>query len=149
MKTFVLAAAVMAASCAAAEAQSVTVADACKPLLPAAQKFDHNEHRLWYNRFWTGDCSTLGFWCQPGSPNWIEAMADLVEQAPAGRKPELVTKLCQVGHLVGLDWARDNNIRKIDTNELRKFYEMLNSGGGDAFSRLAAVEAKARAELGQ
>jgi hypothetical protein len=75
-------------------------------------------------------------------------MMDTLEaQTPAGRRAELDQKMCALGQLVGLEWARDNAVRKINTRHVSQFYRILNGSEGDAFARLASVETQARALL--
>ena len=120
----------------------------CQPIASQpAPKFDDNEHRLWYRRFWNGDCGGLGF-CSPGTPNWNSTVAQIIQRAPTADRAAITAKACRLGRLVGFEWARNNSIRKIDTSEISKFYSELNSAT-DVETSLARVEQQAQTDLGR
>ncbi len=132
---------------ATAAAQSYVRAD-CRALVakPAA-RFDDGQHRAWYHRFWNGDCGDLAF-CSPGSPNWNEAVQLIHDRAPPARRAALTAKACKLGRLIGMEWSRDNSIRKIDTGELSSFYDAFDQSQ-DEERALADVERRAHADLGR
>jgi hypothetical protein len=122
----------------------------CRAYLPAeAQlRFAHDKHRRWYRRFWTGSCdglSTFDF-CHSGSPNWREVIERIRRQVPAGEQSTTISKACNVGHLIGFEWAKDNNVRCIHTSDLPGMMRMLESG--NMLERLNRLEAQARGKLG-
>lgn len=119
----------------------------CASSAPANPSFDNSQHRLWYNRFWTGNCAPGLLFCSPGEPNWSSTAARLLTQTPAARRAELTRRMCVLGHTIGHEWARDNAIRRIDSTALTSFYYTLDSGAGDAFARLDTVERQARGML--
>jgi hypothetical protein len=131
----------------AAQAQAITVRADCARFVPQNVSFDDRTHLLWYNRFWTGDCAGL-FGCLRGEPNWDSWINILLAQTSADRRPALLERACRIGHMIGLEWAKDNGIRKIDTRAVRGFGEALKAAG-DPFAKLAAVDARARAMLAQ
>jgi hypothetical protein len=131
-----------------AQAQTPAIGAPCASAVGASTTFDDETHRRWYKRFWTGDCSGLWF-CQSGAPNWNAGAKDFIARAEADKRAALTQRFCEVGHLIGREWARDNGVRKIDTNELSGFYDMLSSGEGDIDARLNRVEASARRMLAQ
>ena len=102
----------------------------CAPTLNGQRvTFDHDTHARWYRRFWTGDCKGLLF-CQRGSPNWGEVL----DRAEASGSSDQVTRTCRLGVRLGHEWARDNDIRRIDTDDLRQFSRQMidadDFGGG-------------------
>ena len=82
--------------------------------------FDHDKHAAWYRRFWTGDCAGL-FFCSRGSPNWGEVL----DRAESGGAPDRLARTCRLGRRMGHEWARDNDVRRIDTDDLRRFSRLL------------------------
>ena len=92
--------------------------------------FDSEDHRAWYGRFWTGRCDGLSFWqsirCQSGEPAWNELVDRTLARVPAARRPYLRFYLWRLGRLIGFEWARDNDIRKIDTKTLQTWFDWLD-----------------------
>jgi hypothetical protein len=122
----------------------------CRAYLPAeAQlRFAHDKHRRWYRRFWTGSCeglTTLDF-CQAGSPSWREVIQRVTREVPAGEQTATMTKACRVGHLIGFEWAKDNNIRCIHTSDMPGLMRILDTG--NMLQQLNRLESQARAKLG-
>ena len=129
----------------AAQAQDYVRAD-CRGLVsPAALRFDTPEHVRWYKRFWTGDCDHLPF-CFPGSPNWNDFVGKLLTRGGPAEQAALLPKACRLGQTIGLEWARDKKIRRIDTGDLRAFKSQLEASG-DALRGVEQVEVSARAKL--
>lgn len=108
-----------------------------------AIRFDTDEHERWYKRFWTGTCDHLPF-CFSGSPNWNDIVGKLLAKGGAAEQPVLLPKACRLGQLIGLEWAKDKNIQKISTKDLKVFNAMLEAAG-DPLKGVEAVESKARA----
>jgi hypothetical protein len=112
-----------------------------------AIRFDTDEHLRWYKRFWTGTCDHLSF-CFPGSPNWNDIVGKLLVKGGPIEQPALLPKACRLGQLIGLEWAKDKDIQKISTKDLKVFNSMLEAAG-DPLKGVEAVEAKARAMAAQ
>jgi len=112
-----------------------------------AIRFDTDEHLRWYKRFWTGTCDHLSF-CFSGSPNWNDIVGKLLAKGGPAEQPTLLPKACRLGQLIGLEWARDKDIQKISTKDLKVFNSMLEAAG-DPLKGVEAVDAKARAMAGQ
>jgi hypothetical protein len=115
--------------------------------------FDHDEHRLWYRRFWTGRCDGLsklpppfGHGCSESSPGWNEIVKQIVGQGPPERAPELAAKICRLGELIGYEWAKDNDKRCIHTTGATSLSSLMPilQERGEVFGRLDRVEAKAK-----
>ena len=111
-----------------------------------ALRFDTDEHLRWYKRFWTGTCDHLSF-CFAGSPNWNDIVGKLLAKGGAAEQPALLPKACRLGQLIGLEWAKDKDVQKISTKDLKRFKTMLEAAG-DPLKGVEAVEAKARAMTG-
>jgi hypothetical protein len=112
-----------------------------------AIRFDTDEHLRWYKRFWTGACDHLSF-CFPGSPNWNDIVGKLLVKGGPTEQPTLLPKACRLGQLIGLEWAKDKDIQKISTKDLKLFNGMLEAAG-DPLKGVEAVDAKARAMTAQ
>ena len=135
-----VAAAFLAATPIAAQAEHLPVPD-------ERLAFDDANHRLWYARFWTGHCTGLSFFvCRSGAPYWHETMRRLVAAAPAGRREALSARLFALGRRIGHEWAKENDVRKISTENIRAWYAQLEKGA-DGEAAVARVEAEAAALL--
>jgi hypothetical protein len=129
----------------AAQAQDYVRADCHAQLNSASLRFDTQLHQRWYRRFWTGDCDHLPF-CLPGSPNWNDIVGKLLTRGGAAEQAALLPKACRLGQTIGLEWARDKKIRRIDTGDLHAFKHQLEASG-DALRGVERVEALANAKL--
>ena len=98
----------------------------------AELSFDHNDHKQWYERFWEGDCEGLSFVqsfvCVRDDNHWYRIIHDILPRvSPVTLQPEVRFNLWQLGRVVGHEWARDNNTRLIDTNDVQRWYEELRT----------------------
>jgi hypothetical protein len=105
----------------------------------------HALHQRWYRRFWTGDCDHLPL-CFAGSPNWNDIVGKLLTRGGPAERAALLPKACRLGQMIGLEWARDKKVRRIDTGDLRAFKGQLEASG-DALRGIERVEASARAKM--
>ena len=121
----------------------------CRPLIKPTDdiRFDTDQHLRWYKRFWTGTCDHLPF-CFSGSPNWNDIVGKLLTKGGPGEQPALLPKACRLGQLIGLEWAKDKGVQRISTKDLKVFNATLEAAG-DPLKGVEAVDAKARAMLGQ
>lgn len=105
--------------------------------------FDDAKHRLWYARFWTGRCTGLSlFVCFSGQPYWNETMKTLVAGAAPERREAFRARLFQLGRKIGHEWAKENDIRKISTDDIRSWYALLDKTE-DHEAAIARIEAEA------
>lgn len=128
-----------------AEAQSYVRPD-CQGVVPTPARYDTPEHERWYKRFWTGTCDHLTL-CVPGGPNWNEIVGKLLTKGGPAERPALLPKACRLGQMIGLEWSRERNVRKITTADLKVFSTMLEATG-DTLRGVDRVDAAARAKLG-
>ena len=100
--------------------------------------FDHAKHESWYRRFWTGSCDGLGFFdfCLENGQFWDAFSAETLDRVPPDARPLLQAQLWSAGRYIGHEWARDNDIRRIDTRQLSAWYEFV----GDATDPPAALQ---------
>jgi hypothetical protein len=118
----------------------------CLPLISeAAPSPETSLTARWYRRFWTGDCAGLSG-CFGGSPNWNGIVGELVARSDAGARPQVLAKACRLGPLIGLEWTRPKDVRRIDSGDLRRFRSALASSR-DVLAGLDFVEAQARAKI--
>lgn len=81
--------------------------------------FDNAEHAAWYRRFWTGECQGLPiFSCMAGTPNWNSMVGQFLAKSRPETRDLVAKKACRLGELIGFEWAKDNSIRRISTNDL-------------------------------
>ena len=143
--TALLAAAVLGL-CGAAEAQDFIRPDCRSQSNPPAGSFDTALHARWYKRFWTGDCDKLPM-CLSGAPNWNDVVGALLIRGGPTERATLLPKACRLGQTIGLEWARDKKIRRIDTSDLRAFKKQLDASG-DPLRGMVRVETLVQAKLG-
>ena len=92
----------------------------------AELRFDDESHRRWYRRFWTGNCKGLPiFQCWPGDPNWNGLIERLTDSVPAVDQVHLKSCLWELGRLMGHEWSRDNDSRRINTNDVSRWNDIL------------------------
>jgi hypothetical protein len=135
----------------AAEAENEPT-DAANPvtnLAPADQgaglSFDTSAHRAWYSVFWTGKCSELPFFerlvCLKGNPTWSEVTKMVLAKARPGARAVLRAKMMRLGRMIGYEWARHNDDRRIDSDDLKRWSDWLKDGPdvASAVDRLSKV----------
>jgi hypothetical protein len=129
----------------AVQAQTFVRPDCRDALSALAINFDTPEHQRWYKRFWTGDCETLSF-CISGSPNWNDVVSKLLARGGPAERAALLPKACRLGRVIGLEWSRERNVRRIDTGDLREFNKILDKSG-DALRGVDEVDALVQQKL--
>ena len=115
--------------------------------------FETSAHRAWYAVFWTGKCGDLPFLerlvCVKGRPTWSEVTRTVLSKAPFGARTALKDKLVRLGRAIGFEWARHNDERRIDNDDLERWSEWLKNDANvnGAVERLAeAVDVRLRPE---
>ncbi len=100
----------------------------CPPAVAAyaGQHFVDTAHELWYRRFWTGACDGLPvFVCFSGRPYWADTLQRLVNKAVPEERRALRARLCTLGRRVGFEWAKENDVRVIDTKTVVEWTRSL------------------------
>ena len=110
--------------------------------------FDDAKHRGWYVRFWTGSCKELRVVCLSGAPYWGEIMQRLLANVPADRQEKLRTRLILLGQRIGYEWAKENNVRRIDNDHIKTWSSDLKQSTADPEPAVARIEQQARQILG-
>ena len=128
-----------------AKAQAYVRPD-CRPLVSAAHLDPSPPTAHWYRRFWTGDCEGLRG-CIGGSPNWNEIVGKLVARSAPPERATVLAKACRLGPVIGQEWTRPRDVRRIDSGDLRAFQRLLESAG-EVTKGIDKVEAQVRAKIG-
>ncbi len=109
--------------------------------------FDDDTHSLWYDRFWTGSCSGLWFdGCWPGE-SWPDLIHELANKHDRTAARTMAPRFCALGRAIGHEWARDNDVRRISTEDLQGWYEDLRQAH-DLEAALTRYESLVKARLG-
>lgn len=110
--------------------------------------FDDAKHRGWYVRFWTGSCKELKVICLSGAPYWGEIMQRLLANVPAERQERLRTRLVLLGQSIGYEWAKENNVRRINNDHIKSWSADLKQNAHDPEPAVARIEQQSRVLLG-
>jgi hypothetical protein len=92
----------------------------------AGLTYEDEEHRLWYEvRFWTGECKgKIWLTCWSG-PSWYDVMDKVLASGAPDARPQMCERLFTLGVRIGHEWARDNAIRLIHTEDLDRWQTRL------------------------
>lgn len=101
----------------------------------------------WYRRFWTGECEGLRG-CIAGAPNWNDIVGQLVARSDPSERATVLTRACRLGPLIGAEWTRPREVRRIDTSDLREFKKILESAG-NVLQGIQRVETQTLAKIGR
>jgi predicted secreted protein len=110
--------------------------------------FDDAKHRGWYVRFWTGSCKELRVVCMSGAPYWGEIMQRLLANVPADRQERLRTRLILLGQSIGYEWAKENNVRRINNDHIKTWSSDLKQSAADPEPAVSRIEQESRTLLG-
>jgi hypothetical protein len=110
--------------------------------------FDSATHRAWYVRFWTGSCREVRSLCLSGAPYWGEIMQRLLAHVPADRREQVRARLIVLGQRIGYEWAKDNDIRRIDDGDIQRWSADLKRNIAHPEPAIARLEQKVRGRLG-
>lgn len=115
--------------------------------------FETTAHRAWYAVFWNGKCGDLPFLerliCVKGRPTWSEVTRMVMSKAPSAARVSLRKELVRLGRTIGFEWARTNDERRIDNDDLERWSEWLKKDAdvNGAVERVAkAVNLRLRPE---
>ena len=111
-------------------------------------QFEDREHRLWYEvRFWTGKCTKGLSWCFSGR-DWYDVMSSVLERTPAAERDATCARLFDLGKRIGHEWARDNDIRRISTRDLKSWRRILLNKSTPPASAIQTTEQLTDERLG-
>lgn len=110
--------------------------------------FDDAKHRGWYIRFWTGSCKELRVICLSGAPYWSEIMERLLANVPPERREMLRTRLILLGQRIGYEWAKENDVRRINNDHIKTWSSELKQSVANPEPAVTRIEQQARVLLG-
>ncbi len=86
-----------------------------------------NKEEEWFKKFYDGTVFVKG---------WKYHVNDMLQKVPADEKEKIRGLLEDFGKKIGYEWAKDNNVRKIDTATLKKWGDDLRIAGGKSHEAL-------------
>ena len=112
--------------------------------------FETSAHRAWYNVFWTGKCGELPFFdrlvCLKGRPTWTEVSRMVLAKAQPDARTAMHDRMIRLGRMIGHEWARHNDDRRIDSDDLMRWSEWLKKSA-DVNGALDRTTTAARTKL--
>ncbi len=97
-------------------------------LVPAGQadptaglSFETSAHRAWYSFFWSGKCELPFFErlvCLMGHPTWTDVTQMVLDKAQPDARAAMRDMMNRTGRMIGHEWARHNDERRIDDDDL-------------------------------
>lgn len=81
------------------------------------------EAREWFSKFQEGGLLFDG---------WKEISDDVVEQVPEGEKVKTKVTMLALGIRIGCEWSKENDVRKISTEMLKKWGKQLRETVADS-----------------
>ncbi len=122
----------------------------CKDFVSPASRlsYENETHRNWYVSWWDGKCEGLPSWpfCQ-SKPYWSTFIEPALELNPDADRKSLLREMCTLGELIGHEFARDNQWRCIDRDDLSAWAEMFSSKDGNIFKKLVDVRSEVEAKI--
>ena len=97
---------------------------------------DDREYRKWLKTFYEGSFLVKG---------WTARKKELL--APMEGQGEAEKILDELGKLIGDEWAKDNRIRKIDTDAVKRWGEQLQEAKGEPDKKIIAELKKIKKEV--
>ncbi len=76
----------------------------------------------WFQKFYNGSFLVKG---------WKARMEELLSNVPKDEKEQVRELLDALGKRIGSEWAKDNSIRRIDTNKLQQWGKDLELAGNE------------------
>ncbi len=134
----------------AALGQEAAIPEACKRFISpvSALNYENELHRRWYISWWDGKCDGLPPWplCQ-SRPYWETIAEPVLQQYPDADRKTLFRDLCILGQIIGHEFARDNNLRCIDRDDLSAWGDRIGSSRENIFQTIAEVRSEAEAKI--
>ncbi len=97
----------------------------------AGLSFETSAHRAWYSVFWSGKCGELPFFerlvCLNGHPTWTDITQMVLANAQPDARAAMRDKIIRLGRMIGHEWARHNDERRIDNDDLNRWSEWLKN----------------------
>jgi hypothetical protein len=97
---------------------------------------DDREYRKWMKTFYEGSFLVKG---------WTARKKELLASMEGQGEAEII--LDELGKLIGDEWAKDNRIRKIDTDDVKRWGEQLQEAKGEPDKKIIAELKKIKKEV--
>jgi hypothetical protein len=97
---------------------------------------DDKEYRKWLKTFYEGNFMVKG---------WTATKEELI--ASMDRQGEAEKLLDELGKLIGEEWAKNNRIRKIDTEDVKRWGKQLQEAKGESDERIIAELKKIKKDV--
>jgi hypothetical protein len=97
---------------------------------------DDREFRKWLKTFYEGSFMVKG---------WTARKEELITSMD--RQGEAEKLLDELGKLIGEEWAKDNRIRKIDTDEVKRWGKQLQEVKGEPDEKIIAELKKIKKDV--
>ena len=88
------------------------------------------EEKQWFAKFQEGTFYAQG---------WKEITADILKKTPEAVREKQRTALESLGVKIGCEWSKDNEVRKIDNDMLRKWGSLLKKTAGKDPEQISEV----------
>ncbi len=112
--------------------------------------FETSAHRAWYSFFWSGKCGELPFLerlvCQEGRPTWTAVTQLVLAEAQPDARAAMRDKMIRLGRMIGHEWARHSDGRRIGNDDLIRWSKWLKNGP-DVASAIEHISEAARRRL--
>jgi hypothetical protein len=97
---------------------------------------DDREYRKWLKTFYEGSFLVKG---------WTARKKELLASMEGQGEAEKI--MDELGKLIGDEWAKDNRIRKIDTDDVKRWGEQLQEAKGEPDKKIIAELKKIKKEV--
>ncbi len=97
-----------------------------------------DEEKSWFLKFQNGI---------PFFDGWKDISKNILSSFPEEKKEKIKEHLKILGDKIGIEWAKDNSIRKIDTDMLRQWGKKLNKAVDKGFRQVAETISRVENEV--
>lgn len=96
------------------------------------------KEKIWYLKFQNGI---------PFFDGWKDISQNIISNFPEEEKDRIKTSLKKLGNKIGIEWAKDNAIRKIDTDMLRGWGKKLEKAIDKGFKHVTETVHRVEREV--
>jgi hypothetical protein len=96
------------------------------------------EEEEWFRKFYEGTILVKG---------WKQRTEEIVEAVPSANQSQARKRLGNLGEKIGREWAKDNNVRRIDSTMLKEWGEELSKTRKNGFDALEKAISKLDAKV--
>lgn len=100
--------------------------------------FLSDQEKEWYREFQEGNLFSDG---------WQEISSEILAKTPENNREQQREILHNLGHRIGMEWCKDNTIRRIDTSLLKKWGSLLKDTAREKPEQLNQVVASIKKEV--